>query len=118
MTNSKTLTESAASAASDAADKLSSTARSAIDKLDASRESVAHGIEKTAGVVRALAPESAVRQARNTADAMENAAGYIRSRDVRTIGADLTQTVRRNPTPSLIAAVAVGFLLGMTIRRR
>ena len=117
MTNSNTLTESAANAASDTAAKLSSTAQSAIDKLDASRGAVAAGIEKTAGVVRSLAPESAVRQARNTADAMENAAGYLRSRDVRTIGADLTETVRRNPTPSLIAAVAIGFLLGRTLRR-
>ena len=118
MSNSNNLIDSAVGAASDAADKLSSAARSAIDKLDAGRKSVAHGIEKTAGVVRSLAPETAVRQARNTADTMENAADYIRSRNLRTIGADLTKAVRRNPTPSLIAAAAVGFLLGMTMRRR
>jgi hypothetical protein len=108
----------AANAATQAADKASEVGRDAIDKLDASRGSVAQGLHATAGAIRSYAPDAVAQQARSTADAMETAADYIRARDLRSMTTDLTELVRRSPGPSLIAAIAIGFLLGAAIRRR
>ena len=108
----------AADAATQAANKASELGRDAVDKLDASRRSVAQGIHATADAIRSFAPDAVSKQARTTANAMDSAAHYIRSRDLRSMTSDLTDAVRRNPGPSLIAAVAIGFLLGAGLRRR
>ncbi len=104
-------------AAKKAADAAANLGRDTISKLDSNREPVAQGFQQTADAIRSYAPDAVSDQAHSTADAIEDAAGYIRSRDVRSMAADLTQAVRSNPGTSLIAAVAVGFLLGMTLRR-
>lgn len=108
----------AAAAATQAADKASELGRDALDKLDAGRGPVAQGLHATASALRTYAPDSVSRHAHTTADAMETAADYIRGRDLRSMTADLTDLVRRSPGPSLIAAVAIGFLLGAAMRRR
>ncbi len=107
----------ASDAAKQAADKAANLGRDTVNKLDASREPVAQGFQRTADVIRSHAPDAVADQAHSAADAMEDAAGYIRTRDLRGMGSDLTDAVRKNPGPSLIAAVAVGFLLGLTMRR-
>ena len=50
-------------------------------------------------------------------NAMEHATDYIRDVDVRGQLQELWQVMRRNPTPSIIGALAVGFILGASIRR-
>jgi uncharacterized protein YjbJ (UPF0337 family) len=50
-------------------------------------------------------------------DAMEHATDYLRNVDVRGQLDDLWQAMRRNPAPSIIGALAVGFILGASIRR-
>lgn len=50
-------------------------------------------------------------------DAMEHATDYIRDVDVRGQLQELWQAMRRNPAPSIIGALAVGFILGASIRR-
>ncbi len=108
----------AADVASQAADRASEIGRDTIDKIDASRGTVAQGLHATAHALRSYAPESVAQHANSTADAMETAADYIRMRDLRSMTSDLTDVVRRSPGPSLIAAVAIGFLLGAAMRRR
>lgn len=115
-TNTDPMTK-ASDMAHQAADRAAEMGREAVDRLDANRESVAHGIHQTAEAIRSKAPAPVADKARVAADAMQRAADYIRSRDVRRMGSDLTSTVRENPGPSLIAAVAVGFLLGVVLRR-
>lgn len=107
----------AAEKASQVADRATELGRDAVDKLDSSRGTVAEGINRTADAIRSYAPESVSKHAQSTAEAMETAADYIRTRDIRSMTSDITQAVRKNPGPSLIAAVAVGFLLGMAMRR-
>lgn len=101
----------------DAAHQAADLGRSTVDRLDSTRGPVAEGLHRTADAIRSYAPGTVGDQARSAADAVDSAAGYIRSRDVRSMASDLTDAVRKNPGPSLIAAVAVGFLLGMTMRR-
>jgi ElaB/YqjD/DUF883 family membrane-anchored ribosome-binding protein len=111
-------TPAASDAAKKAADRASNLAKRAVDQIDASRGTVAQGIERTADAMRSYAPHAVSERARVAADSVENAADYIRTHDVRSMGSDLTATVRRNPGPSIIAAAACGFLLGVFMRRR
>jgi ElaB/YqjD/DUF883 family membrane-anchored ribosome-binding protein len=103
--------------ANQAADTAANMGRQAMDRADQGRGTVAQGIERTADALRSGLPEGAAEYARPAADAMERAADYVRTHDLKSMGNDLTSTVRQHPGPSMIAAVAVGFLLGVVLRR-
>lgn len=107
----------AEAAAKQAADRATDIGRDAVDQLDSSRGSIADGLNKTASAIRSSAPGPIAEHAETAAGAIEDAAEYVRNRDVFAMASDLTAVVKRNPGPSLIAAVAVGFLIGMMFRR-
>jgi ElaB/YqjD/DUF883 family membrane-anchored ribosome-binding protein len=52
-----------------------------------------------------------------TKEAVERATEYVRSADLRGRWDSVWQAMRRNPAPSIIGALAVGFILGASIRR-
>ena len=54
--------------------------------------------------------------AHDAADKVEATAQYVRQHDVQDMMADLENLVRRHPGQSLIAAAAVGFLLGRAFK--
>jgi hypothetical protein len=79
-------------------------------------------LEQTAGRVRELGDRAAARNpllrptrplAYDAARGMDNAAEYLRSREIDAMRTDLEAQVRRHP----IAAVAIAFLAGYTLRR-
>jgi hypothetical protein len=94
--------------------------RSAVEKLDQGRESAAEGLRSTADSLRSGAQtgtQGVTNLANRAADSMEQTAQYMREHDVRGMVGEMEKMVRRNPGPSLIAAAAVGFLLGTALRR-
>lgn len=101
----------------EAADRAKQMGRDAMDRLDAGRSSLAEGIHSTADAVRSKIPEPVADKAREAADAVERAADYVKSRDIKSMASDLTSAVRQHPGPSIIAALAFGFLLGVALRR-
>jgi ElaB/YqjD/DUF883 family membrane-anchored ribosome-binding protein len=52
-----------------------------------------------------------------TADTIENTARYLRDHDTSDMVAGVESLVRRNPGAALASALAVGFLIGTTMRR-
>jgi ElaB/YqjD/DUF883 family membrane-anchored ribosome-binding protein len=52
-----------------------------------------------------------------TKEAVERASEYVRSADFRGRWDSIWQAMRRNPAPSIIGALAVGIILGASIRR-
>ena len=107
--------------ASQLKEKVSQFERTAGQKLDEGRSSAAGALQKTAQSLRSGAQNSGdaiAKVANKTADKIESTANYVRDHDVGNMMKDLEHVVRRNPTPSLCAAVAVGFLLGSTLRGR
>ena len=54
--------------------------------------------------------------AHSAAEKLESTAGYIREHDVRAMLSDVGDMVKRNPGPSLLIAVAIGFLIGRAFR--
>lgn len=103
-------------AAEDAAGRAAELGKSAVNKLDSQRDSVAAGLEKTAQAMR-RGPETVAGKARTAAEKLEGAAGYVRGHDLRSMGADVTAVVRKNPAMVIISALACGFLLGKAMRR-
>ena len=54
--------------------------------------------------------------AHTAADKLETTADYVREHDVRDMMGDVEQFVKSHPGQSLIAAAAVGFLVGRAFR--
>ncbi len=89
---------------------------------DRAREAMGGKLEETAGRVRQLGDRAADRNrllaptrplAYDAARGIDNAADYVRTRELEAIKADLETQVRRHP----LAAVGMAFLAGYTLRR-
>jgi ElaB/YqjD/DUF883 family membrane-anchored ribosome-binding protein len=109
-----------ANAAGQAKEKASEYGRMASQKIDQGRISTASGLESAASSMRSAAQSGgqAITQFANTAaDRLQSSAVYVREHSVGEMFGDVEEVVRRNPGPSLIAAAAVGFLLGAALRR-
>ena len=85
-------------------DKASQVADTVSEKVGQAREGAADGLGRAASTTH------------NIADGMQSTASYLREHDFNQIGKDVMNICRRYPTQSLIAAVAVGFLIGRTRR--
>ena len=103
MSTNQTSFEGAAANAKETAQNLGDQAKDTINRTiesvtSASREQIGHVTD------RAM-------------DAMEQATDYLHNADVRGQLDQLWQAMRRNPAPSIIGALAVGFILGASLRR-
>jgi ElaB/YqjD/DUF883 family membrane-anchored ribosome-binding protein len=96
-------------------ERVANAARSANEKVDAQREPAARTLEKTAQRLEGGANRvsSVVSGA---AGKLHETAHYIREHDVREMGDNLQNLVRRYPGPAIAAAAVVGFLVGRAFR--
>jgi hypothetical protein len=110
---------------SDAASKVRETAGRTAERisetLDQQREYAADGLGRAASTLHDTAGSipggRKVRKlTHNIADGVGSAAGYLRESDFRQVGKDAWGLCRRYPAQSLVAALAVGFLIGRTRR--
>ena len=110
-----------ADTASQVKDRAAELGRSAIQKVDEGRSRTAETLKSTADSLRSGAQSSgqAITDVANrTAEKIDSTANYIRDHDFRGMLVDIEQVVRRSPTPALIGAIGLGFLLGAALRRR
>jgi ElaB/YqjD/DUF883 family membrane-anchored ribosome-binding protein len=93
--------------------------RTAATTVDRNMKSAAGALESTAHALRDRAPATGkVNEiATATADTIENTARYLRDHDTSDMVAGLESMVRRNPGAALASALAVGFLIGTSMRR-
>jgi ElaB/YqjD/DUF883 family membrane-anchored ribosome-binding protein len=110
-----------ADAASTAKQKVSDAGRQATDKIDEKRGPAADTLESAAATIHEKAEdlpggETVKGVAHSAAEKLEATAGYIREHDVRAMLSDVEEIVKRNPGPSLLIAVAIGFLIGRAFR--
>jgi len=75
-------------------------------------------MESLAGTIRQKAPHEGVfgNAASSVADTLEQGGRYIREEGLSGMADDLTNTIRRNPLPAVLVAVAIGFLLARATR--
>jgi ElaB/YqjD/DUF883 family membrane-anchored ribosome-binding protein len=88
----------------------------AAERADRARVGAAAGLEAVASTLHERGDRVA-SAAHGAADAVSYGAEYLRANDVQTVMSDLVEVIRRNPGPSLLAAAALGFLLGRALSR-
>jgi ElaB/YqjD/DUF883 family membrane-anchored ribosome-binding protein len=98
-------------------DKMSDVGRSAVDKIDENRGAAATGLDKAASAIHHQAEnlpggEKVSGLAHAAADKLSSTAGYVREHDVNRMMADVETLVKNSPGPALLAAAAIGFLVG------
>ena len=113
--------------AADVKDKVADFGRKAVDNIDESRKSAAGALNQTVaklhsgGEQLSGAAHAAAHQisdvAHDAADKLQAAADYIRDTDVKRMGEDLKDIVKRYPGPALAAAAVLGFLVARGFRR-
>lgn len=81
-------------------DKAGQVADSISEKLGQARKGAAGGLGRAASTTHQIA------------DGMQSTASYLRDHDFPRVGKGVMSICRRYPMQSLIAAVAVGFLIG------
>jgi hypothetical protein len=97
------------------------------DNIDESRKSTAGALDQTAAKLHSSgdrlsgAAHTAADQisgaAHGTADKLRAAADYIRETDLKGMGEDLKDIVKRYPGPALAAAAVLGFIVARGFRR-
>jgi ElaB/YqjD/DUF883 family membrane-anchored ribosome-binding protein len=113
-------TDAIGDAASQVKEKAAQLGRTAAQKVDETRGSTAEALQSTADSLRSGAQssgEAISNVANRTAEKLEFTARYVREHDFSGMIQDVEEVVRRNPTQSLCAAIAVGFLMGSALRR-
>jgi hypothetical protein len=50
------------------------------------------------------------------ADALERSGRYVEDRNIRGMADDFTEVIKRNPIPSVLIAIGLGFLAGRALR--
>ena len=107
--------------ASDVKDKAGHVMDTVSETLGHQRENAADGLDRAASAIHDNAESvpggpKVVKMTHNIADGMESTASYLRDHDFKKMGKDVMDVCRRYPTQSLVAALAVGFLIGRSRR--
>src|SRR5262245_14332117 len=102
-------------------DKVGQMADTASKTLDQQRQNAADTIGRAASAVHENADKmpgghKVANLTHSVADGMESTASYLKRHDLAEMGKDLMDVCRRYPTQSLVAALAVGFLIGRSRR--
>lgn len=110
-----------AESATKAKDKVQEAGRNVQSKIDETRTPAADKLQSAASALHEKAGslpggETVAGLAHGAADRMQATADYVRDHDVQRMTADVEAFVRRRPGQSLLAAAAVGFLIGRAFR--
>ena len=113
--------------AAEVKEKVADFGRKTVVNIDESRQSTAGALDQTAAKLHSGgdqlfgAAHSAADQisgvAHRTADKLQAAADYIRETDLKGIGDDLKDIVKRHPGPALATAAVLGFIVARGFRR-
>jgi len=114
------LADKARDAASSVGNRMSDAASYAGQKAEDATAAVGGGIKTLASQVRQNAPHEGMigSAASGVASALDNTGDYLREQGLSGMARDFTGLVRRNPIPSLLIGVAVGFLIARATSRR
>jgi hypothetical protein len=80
------------------------------------REKAATKLHKAASVIDSVGPRAS-KAAHRVAQGLNATASYVEDHDLSDIGADVMSVFRRHPAQAFFSTLAIGFLLGRTMRR-
>ncbi len=96
----------------EAPERMRATAGSGLDAAASAIDRAGNWVESRDGAVG----DRVGSMAHGLADSLENAAGYVRSADLKMMRTDLEEQIRDHPLRSAAIAIAAGFLLGRILR--
>jgi len=104
-------------AAASLKDKTQELGRAAKEKIDEQRVSAASTLRNVASGLHENAGKlpNGPQLAHSAATRIDEAAGYLESRDTNQLMADVGEVVKRNPIPSLLIAAVAGFFVGRAL---
>lgn len=113
--------------AAEVKEKVADFGRETVDNIDKSQKSTAGALDQTAAKLHSggdqlsdaahTAAEQISSVAHGTAEKLQAAADYIRETDLKGMGEDLKDIVKRYPGPALAAAAVLGFIVARGFRR-
>ncbi|MFZ0584157.1 MAG: hypothetical protein WA690_01615 [Candidatus Acidiferrales bacterium] len=113
--------------AAEVKEKVADLSRKTVDNIDESRKSAAGALHQAAAKLHSGGEQhpgiahTAVDQisgvAHGTADRLHEAADYIHGKDLKAMGEDLKDIVKKYPGPALAVAAVLGFIVARSFRR-
>jgi hypothetical protein len=117
----------AASAAADKAKNLASSVAQSAEaaastlgqKVEDAAAAVGSGMTSLAGTIHSKGPHEGLpgRASASVADTLESGGHYLTERGLKGMGDDLTDIIRRNPLPALLAGIGIGYLIARATSR-
>ena len=97
--------------------------REALEKADEIRKEASKKLNQAAEAIRREVRENGadtdgVEKADEIATHLEKTATYLANNTLEEMGEDATEVVTRNPWQAVLMALAIGFILGMMLRRK
>ena len=109
------MVKSISDATADVKESAADLSRHASDKIEAIRETIAGTIEETSAVVQSGGKQIS-EMAEVAAEKIQDGAEYVRRTDLRTMGANVKQLVKRYPKASILVGAVAGFLIAWSFR--
>jgi len=109
--------------ARDAAHTVTDRARDAVSNIGGKAEDATHsvgkGMESVAGTLRDKLPREGVLGAAGSsvADCLESSGRYLEQEGLEGMAKDVTNLIRRNPFPAVLAGIALGYLIARVTTR-
>jgi methyl-accepting chemotaxis protein len=109
------MVKSISDATADVKESAADLSRHASDKIEAIRETIAGTIEETSAAVQNSGKQIS-EIAEVAAEKIQGGAEYVRRTDLRTMGANVKQLVKRYPKASILVGAVAGFLIAWSFR--
>jgi methyl-accepting chemotaxis protein len=109
------MVKSISDATADVKESAADLSRHASDKIEAIRETIAGTIEETSAVVQSGGKQIS-EMAEVAAEKIQDGAEFVRRTDLRTMGANVKQLVKRYPKASILVGAVAGFLIAWSFR--
>jgi len=85
-------------------------------KADDATTTVGKKMESIGGAIREHTPGMLSGAGNAVAESLEHGGQYLEQHNLKEIGDDVTNMIRRNPVPAVLIGIGVGFLLARAIR--
>jgi methyl-accepting chemotaxis protein len=109
------MVKSISDATADVKEGAADLSRHADDEIEAIRETIAGTIEETSAVVQSGGKQIS-EMAELAAEKIQGGAEYVRRADLRTMGANVKNLVKRYPKASILVGAVAGFLIAWSFR--
>lgn len=111
--------ESAQQAASSALNKAQEMATNAGKRVDEATTALGQHVQSMAGNLRERGPQEGMFGTASgaVADRLDTAGRYLQEEGVMGMAEDVTELIRRNPIPSMLVGIGIGYMLARLFRR-